>query len=103
MVLIINKFESHLEVVMVLRLKGYVENLNLKSNCLKCLAHEMVLWPKDFQVDEIYYFKSKAPKRDNSIYYGVTGKNRIKGMLHVYCDFSLEILSSEMKSKLCIF
>jgi hypothetical protein len=60
---------------------GYVEDFNLKPDCLECLTSKFQLHPEDFEVDAFYRFEGMSNADDNSIVYAISGKNGIKGIL----------------------
>ncbi|NEN23814.1 phosphoribosylpyrophosphate synthetase [Cryomorpha ignava] len=61
--------------------EGYVEDLNLKPDCLECLTSKLQLHPEDFEVDAFYRFEGMSNADDNSIVYAITGNNGTKGIL----------------------
>lgn len=94
------EYEGLIDAYFSFRLNGYVDNFNLKSGCLDCTSLNIEIWPESFQVDGHYYFKSKLYQDVGSVFYAISSVFGVRGILHCYCDYSVEILSEEMKSKL---
>ncbi|WP_339881018.1 phosphoribosylpyrophosphate synthetase [uncultured Algoriphagus sp.] len=74
-------YDTLSEATNALRRDGYVEDLNLKPDCLECLTSKLQLHPEDFEVDAFYRFEGMSSPDDNSIVYAISGNNGIKGIL----------------------
>lgn len=74
-------YDTLSEATNALRRDGYVEDLNLKPECLECLTSKLRLHPEDFEIDAFYRFEGMSNPDDNSIVYAISGNNGIKGIL----------------------
>ena len=84
-----------------LKKRGYVEDFNLKENCLECRARQLDIEVADFEVDEVYRFEGDSNPDDSSVLYAISsGKHGIKGVLvDAYGAYASE-LSADMIEKL---
>ena len=85
-----------------LHAKGYVEDFNLKDNCIECKSRNLQLYPEDFIIDSFYRFEGASNPADNSIVYAISSKDGLKGTLvDAYGVYSSN-LNDEMVRKLQI-
>jgi hypothetical protein len=74
-------YDTLSEATRALMKEGYVEDFNLKPECLECLTSKLQLYPEGFEVDSFYRFEGMSNPDDNSIVYAISSKNGIKGIL----------------------
>jgi hypothetical protein len=80
---------------------GLAKDFNLKPECVHCVADDIVLSPKDFEIDHIFRFEGMSNPDDSSIVYAISSiDGTIKGtMVDAYGAYA-DPLNSEMISKL---
>jgi hypothetical protein len=71
-------YDTLSEATNALRKDGYVEDLNLKPECIECLTSKLQLHPEDFEVDAFYRFEGMSSPDDNSIVYAISAKMALK-------------------------
>ena len=75
-------YETLSEALNDLRIRGYVYDFNLDSDCLFCAENKTKLKPEDFKIAEYYRFEGSSDPSDNSIVYAINSdKYDIKGVL----------------------
>ncbi len=86
-----------------LRKEGYVEDFNLKQNCLECRNGEYQVFADDFKVDKFYRFEGESNPSDSSILYAISSdKHNLKGVLvNAYGVYS-DPVTDEMMKKLSV-
>lgn len=86
-----------------LRKEGYVEDFNLRQNCLECRNGEFKVFAEDFKVDKFYRFEGESNPSDAAILYAISSdKHHLKGVLvNAYGIYSEE-LTDEMMRKLTV-
>lgn len=84
-----------------LRDEGYVEDFNLKPDCLACHSLDLEFKPQDFEVDIVYRFEGASNPDDNSILFAISSDNgKIKGILVDAYGAYADPLTTEMVRKL---
>lgn|SRR5690554_438019 len=83
-----------------LRERGYTEDFNLASTCLRCKEKELQFKPEDFIIDEYHRYEGASNPSDNSIVYAIRSRDGIKGVLVDAYGVYAENLSQEMIEKL---
>ena len=83
-----------------LKKRGFSLDFNLKENCLICSGTRFNI--DDFEIVEVYRFEGDTDPADESVVYGVEGKNGQKGVLVSGYGPSAEGISAEMARKLTI-
>jgi len=95
------QYDSLLQAIEALRLQGYTEDFNLKSNCLDCRDATIQLHPHDFDIDKVFRFYSASDVDDESILYAISSeKYNLKGILVNGFGVSADPLTAEMVAKL---
>ena len=91
------------ETMNELRKQGYVEDFNLKQNCLECRDGEYKVFANDFKVDSYYRFEGESNPSDAAILYAISSDRLgLKGVLvNAYGIYS-EHATDEMLEKLKI-
>ena len=84
-----------------LRKEGYVEDFNLKQNCLECRNGEFKVFADEFRIDKFYRFEGSSNPSDSSILYAISSdKHNLKGVLvNAYGIYS-DTVTDEMLQKL---
>ena len=85
-----------------LKARGYTLDFNLKMDCVECPAHNLRLYPEDFNVDEFHRFEGMSSTDDNSIAYAISSKDGLKGVLVDAYGVYAENLNDAMIKKLKI-
>jgi hypothetical protein len=74
-------YNSLSEATNGLKARGYVNDFNLKSDCIECPALQLRLSPEKFSVDEFHRFEGMSSTDDNSIVFAITSDDGLKGVL----------------------
>lgn len=89
------------EAVDALTKKGYTKDFSLKSDCVYCVADDLTLSPKDFQIDKIYRFEGMTDPGDSTILYALSATDgSVKGTMVDAYGADADPLKTEMLSKL---
>jgi hypothetical protein len=91
------------ETMNELRKEGYLEDFNLKQNCLECRNGQFKVFADEFKVDKYYRFEGESNPSDSSILYAISSdKQELKGVLvNAYGIYS-ESVTDELAEKLVI-
>jgi hypothetical protein len=95
-------FTSLSEATNGLNARGYVNDFNLKSDCVDCPALQLQLSPEHFTIDEFHRFEGMSSTDDNSIVFAITSDKGVKGVLVDAYGVYASNLSEEMIRKLSI-
>ena len=96
-----NDFDTLSQSMTVLREEGYVEDFNLKQNCLECRNGECKVFHNEFKVDGYYRFEGISDPGDSSILYAISSeKYKLKGQLVNGYGIYSESITDEMLDKL---
>jgi len=96
-------FDTLSQAMNVLRDEGYVEDFNLKQNCLECRNGEYKIFHDEFKVDEYYRFEGMSDPGDSSILYAISSdKYKLKGQLVNGYGIYSESITDKMLDKLKI-
>jgi hypothetical protein len=91
------------ETMNELRKEGYVEDFNLKQNCLECRNGQYKVFADEFKVDKFYRFEGESNPSDSAILYAVSSnKHQLKGILVNGYGIYSEPITDEMLQKLDI-
>ena len=98
-------FETLSEAINDLANRGYINNFNLKENCIACAENSINVHPDEFEIDEVYRFQQMSDPDDESILYAISStKHNIKGILvnafGIYSDTASTELIEKLKSRL---
>ncbi|MBW8243676.1 phosphoribosylpyrophosphate synthetase [Muricauda oceani] len=94
-------FDTLSQAMNVLRDEGYVEDFNLKQNCLECRNGEYKVFHDEFKVDEYYRFEGMSDPGDSSVLYAISSdKYKLKGQLVNGYGIYSESITDEMLNKL---
>ena len=94
-------YDTLVEAINGLRKQGYVEDFNLKEQCIECRSRDFILFHHEFEIDKYFRFEGASNPSDNSILYAISSKTSDhKGVLvNGYGIYSDE-MSDEMMEKL---
>jgi hypothetical protein len=94
-------YASLLEAINGLRADGYIEDFNLRQDCIECHNGDYKLFSDEFEVDKYYRFDVNSDPSDQSIVYAISSKkDNLKGVLvNAYGIYS-EPMTDEMVHKL---
>ena len=94
-------YDTMVEAINALRNQNYVEDFNLKQNCLECRNGEFKVFANEFEIDKFFRFEGDSNPDDSSILYAISSdKHGLKGLLvNAYGVYSEEI-TDEMLEKL---
>ena len=94
-------YSSLVDAINDLKAKGYVEDLNLKQDCLVCQNGAFQLYPDDFHIDQALRFDVDTDAGDQSILYAISSdKYQLKGLLVNGYGIYTDAVSNEMMEKL---
>lgn len=83
-----------------LKARGYVNDFNLKGNCVECPSLHLQLSPENFTIDEFHRFEGMSSTDDNSIVFAITSDTGVKGVLVDAYGVYANTLSDDMIRKL---
>lgn len=94
-------YDNLVEGINSLKKQGYVEDFNLKQNCLECRNGAYKVFHDEFKIDKFFRIEGDSNADDSSILYAISSdKYQLKGVLvNAYGIYS-EDIADEMLSKL---
>lgn len=95
-------YDNLVEGLNDLKTQGYVENFNLKENCLECRNGQYKVFHNEFEIDKWFRIEGDdSSPNDSSILYVISSdKYGLKGtMVNAYGIYS-NTIADEMLSKL---
>ncbi|WPR77282.1 phosphoribosylpyrophosphate synthetase [Algoriphagus sp. NG3] len=95
-------YDNLIEALSDLKKEGYVEDFNLKQNCIECRNGMYRIFHDEFNIDNYFRFEDDDSSPDNSaILYAVTSeKYNLKGtLINSFSIYSNEV-TDEMLNKL---
>jgi hypothetical protein len=94
-------YDTLTEAIDSLKKEGYIEDFNLKQNCIECRNGEYKIFHDEFQIDTFYRFEGQTDPADESILYAISSdKYDLKGVIVNGYGISSEPLTNEMLTKL---
>lgn len=94
-------FDTLSQAMNALREEGYVEDFNLKQNCLECRNGEYKVFHNEFEIDAFFRFEGMSDPGDESILYAISSKKyQLKGQLVNGYGIYTEAITNEMLDKL---
>ena len=95
------KYVTLSETMNDLRKEGYVEDFNLKQNCLECRNGEYQVFADEFKIDKYFRFEGESNPSDSAILYAISSdRYNLKGVLvNAYGIYS-ESMTDDMLEKL---
>ena len=86
-----------------LREEGYVEDFNLRQNCLECRNGQFKVFTDDFKIDKYFRFEGDSNPSDQAILYAISSDRfNLKGVLVNAYGIYGEPVTDEMVEKLRI-
>ena len=96
-----NNYENLIDAISGLKKLDYIENFNLKQDCIECRNGEYKVFHNEFIIDSYYRFEGDSNPEDQSIIYAISSdKYNLKGVLINSYGIYSEPVSDEMLSKL---
>jgi hypothetical protein len=95
-------YDTVVEAVKGLKLRGYTIDFNLESNRIFCPKTPLSLTPADFEITEFYRFEGDSDPADEAIVYAIESKEGQKGVLVNGFGISSEEVGEEMIEKLSV-
>jgi len=94
-------YDTLVEAIQNLRKQGYVEDFNLKQNCIECRNGEFKILHNEFEIDKFFRFEDNTDPSDQAILYAISSdKHKLKGVLvNAYGIYS-DSITNEMADKL---
>lgn len=94
-------YDTLTQAIESLKKQGYTEDLNLKENCLECIAGKQRLLPDDFVIDKSFRFDVDEDPSDQSVLYAISSpKHEVKGLLVNGYGVYSDTITNEMLEKL---
>jgi hypothetical protein len=94
-------YNNLVEAIEGLRQQGYVEDFNLKQNCIECRNGAYRVFHDEFQIDKFFRFDGNTDPDEESVLYALSSeKYGLKGVLVNGYGLSSETLTDEMLAKL---
>ena len=95
------QYDTLIQGIEALRIQGYVEDFNLKANCLDCRDAAIQMNPDEFEIDKVFRFYGPSDVGDESILYAISSeKYNLKGILVNGFGISSDPLTEAMVKKL---
>jgi hypothetical protein len=96
-------YDTLTEAIAALRKQGYVEDFNLKQNCIECRNGEYRIFHNEFEIDKFFRFEGESNPGDSSILYAISSdKYKLNGVLvNAYGIYS-DPVTDEMLNKLSV-
>ncbi|MBL7911226.1 MAG: phosphoribosylpyrophosphate synthetase [Bacteroidia bacterium] len=94
-------YSNLIDAINGLRLQGYVEDFNLKQNCIECRNGEFKIFHNEFEIDKSFRFEADSDPDEESIIYAISSdKHRLKGILINGYGTSSDEITNELLEKL---
>ena len=94
-------YDTLSEAINDLRSYGYVEDFNLKQECLECRDGQFKIFHDQFEIDKVYWFDDMSDPADEAILYVVSSNtHKLKGVLVNGYGISTDGVTDEMLEKL---
>lgn len=95
-------YDNLIEALNELKNEGYVEDFNLKQNCLECRNGKYKLFHNEFEIDNYFRFDDEDSSADSSsILYTISSeKYGLKGTLINSYSIYANAITNEMLDKL---
>lgn len=94
-------YDTLSETMEALRKEGYVEDFNLRQDCLECREGQFKVFADEFKIDEFFRFEGQTDPADEAILYAISSENhQIKGLLVSGYGMYTEAVTNELLAKL---
>jgi hypothetical protein len=99
-----DNFDTLSQAIASLRKQGYVEDFNLKQNCLECRQGQLKIFHEEFEIDQVYRFDVMTDPDDQSILYAISSdRYKLKGILvnayGIYSDPPTDEMIAKLRHK----
>ena len=97
-------YETLSQAITALKQQGYIEDFNLKENCLECIAGKKDLVPHEFIIDKSFRFDVNEDPSDQAVLYAISSSiHNMKGLLvngyGLYSDATSNAILEKLKVK----
>lgn len=94
-------YDNLIEGINGLKEQGYVEDFNLKENCIECRRNQYKIFHNEFEIDKVFRFEGDSSPDDSSILYAISSeKYGLKGIMINSYGIYTEVIADEMLTKL---
>lgn len=94
-------YDTLIEGIDALRTQGYVEDFNLKQNCIECRNGKYKIFHEEFVINKSFHFDVNEDPSDQSILYAIESeKYNLKGILINGYGIYSDDITNEMLNKL---
>lgn len=94
-------YDTLSETMEALRKEGYVEDFNLRQDCLECREGQFKVFADEFKIDEFFRFEGQTDPADEAVLYAISSENhQIKGLLVSGYGMYTEAVTNELLAKL---
>jgi len=94
-------YDNLIDAINGLKEQGYVEDFNLKQNCLECRNGQYKVFHNEFEIDKYQRFEGDTNPSESSIIYAISSsKYDLKGILINGYGIYSEPITDEMLAKL---
>lgn len=95
-------YDNLIEALTDLKNEGYVEDFNLKQNCIECRNGKYKIFHNEFKIDSYFRFEDEDSSPDSSsiLYTIISDKYNLKGTLINSYGIYSDALTDEMLNKL---
>lgn len=94
-------FDTLIDGINELKKQGYIEDFNLKQNCIECRNGQYKFFHNEFEIDKFFRFEGDSSPDDSSILYAISSdKYNLKGILVNSYGIYSEDITDEMLEKL---
>jgi hypothetical protein len=94
-------YDTLSETMEALRKEGYVEDFNLRQDCLECREGQFRVFADEFKIDEFFRFEGQTDPADEAVLYAISSENhQIKGLLVSGYGMYTEAVTNELLAKL---
>lgn len=94
-------YDTLTEAINAMKKQGYIEDFNLKENCIECGDGKYEFNHKDFKIDKSFRFDEDENPSDQAVLYAISSeKYNLKGILVNGYGVYSDPLTNEMLDKL---
>ncbi len=94
-------YDTLSETIEALRQEGYVEDFNLREDCLECREGQFKVFTDEFKIDEFFRFEGPTDPADEAVLYAISSENhQIKGLLVSGYGMYTEGVTNDLLAKL---
>lgn len=94
-------YDTLSETMEALRQEGYVEDFNLREDCLECREGKFKVFADEFKIDEFFRFEGPTDPADEAVLYAISSENhQIRGLLVSGYGMYTEGVTNDLLAKL---